>query len=229
MAHCSRCGGEIEFRYVNGFCTPLHLNGSCTGGRTGASDVTDFTGTRRSTESCCYATHCPACGDEVFFIRHNGGSVWIDPPLGPPWYKHGCMDNGPAAGRSVRSELASASFLGSGAPSGYVLGVVTESDVSRHKRFTLLKFETDRAGIHILLVKFNAGFLTGKLAMYHRGLGTITWFEQKDYAFRVLAALSPEEITGKQRLRMPCPLCGVEINKHNLVRHVTGQHWYDYD
>jgi len=35
---------------------------------------------------------CPECGEDVFFIRHNGGSVWVDPPLGPPWDKHACFD-----------------------------------------------------------------------------------------------------------------------------------------
>jgi hypothetical protein len=30
------------------------------------------------------------CGQPVYFIRHNGGSVWVDPPLGPPWHKHRC-------------------------------------------------------------------------------------------------------------------------------------------
>lgn len=44
-------------------------------------------------ESRCYMTFCPECGESVFFIRHNGGSVWIDSPLGPPWYKHSCFDN----------------------------------------------------------------------------------------------------------------------------------------
>ena len=37
-------------------------------------------------------SRCPECGANVFFIRHNGGFVWIDPPLGPPWDKHGCFD-----------------------------------------------------------------------------------------------------------------------------------------
>lgn len=37
-------------------------------------------------------TTCPRCGDSVFFVRHNGGSVWFD-DLGPPWPKHGCFDD----------------------------------------------------------------------------------------------------------------------------------------
>lgn len=34
-------------------------------------------------------TKCKLCGQDVFFVRHNGGAVWFD-ELGPPWPKHGC-------------------------------------------------------------------------------------------------------------------------------------------
>lgn len=34
---------------------------------------------------------CPVCKDHVFFFAaHNGGRVFFDPPLGPPWPKHPC-------------------------------------------------------------------------------------------------------------------------------------------
>ncbi len=36
----------------------------------------------------CRRTNCPECKEEVYFIRHNGGSVWIDPPCEWPWEKH---------------------------------------------------------------------------------------------------------------------------------------------
>lgn len=39
-------------------------------------------------------TICPICGDAVFFVRHNGGSVWFD-SLGYPWPKHRCFDEKP--------------------------------------------------------------------------------------------------------------------------------------
>ena len=45
-----------------------------------------------STENKCWPTTCPICGSEVFFVRHNGGSVWFD-SLGHPWPKHPCFDN----------------------------------------------------------------------------------------------------------------------------------------
>ncbi len=40
---------------------------------------------------------CPVCGDKVFFHQAvNGGRVYFD-SLGPPWPKHPCTDNRPAA------------------------------------------------------------------------------------------------------------------------------------
>jgi hypothetical protein len=40
----------------------------------------------------CYPTKCPVKGCEpVWFIRHNGGSVWVD-ELRWPWHKHACLD-----------------------------------------------------------------------------------------------------------------------------------------
>lgn len=38
----------------------------------------------------CYSTKCPECGEEIFFVRYNGGSVWFD-ELGAPWPKHPCF------------------------------------------------------------------------------------------------------------------------------------------
>jgi hypothetical protein len=63
-------------------------------------------------------TTCPECGAPVFFVRHNGGSVWFD-ELGPPWDKHGCFADD-AGGGAIRTALRTA-------PVGAVLGVVLET------------------------------------------------------------------------------------------------------
>lgn len=49
--------------------------------------------------------HCPVCNASVFFYQsENGGRVFFDPPLGPPWPKHPCTDNNsPANNRRVDS------------------------------------------------------------------------------------------------------------------------------
>lgn len=46
----------------------------------------------RYRDDFCAPTTCPRCGKEVYFIRHNGGSVWVD-SLGWPWPKHGCFES----------------------------------------------------------------------------------------------------------------------------------------
>ena len=96
MTGCAKCGQPVEFRFMDGRPIPLHFEGGCSGsqGATGGERV------RKSDESSCIRTKCLKCFEAVFFIRHNGGSVWIDPPLGPPWYRHGCMD---MAGQSASS------------------------------------------------------------------------------------------------------------------------------
>jgi hypothetical protein len=50
-----------------------------------------LTSYRFESSDFCRPTTCPECGAEVFFIRHNGGSVWGD-ELGWPWPKHACFD-----------------------------------------------------------------------------------------------------------------------------------------
>lgn len=42
----------------------------------------------------CRPSTCPKCRRPVFFVRHNGGSVWFD-ALGQPWPKHPCMATEP--------------------------------------------------------------------------------------------------------------------------------------
>lgn len=44
-----------------------------------------------SLEDFCRPATCPVCYEPVFFIRHNGGCLWVD-SLGHPWPKHACMD-----------------------------------------------------------------------------------------------------------------------------------------
>lgn len=53
----------------------------------------------------CRPTTCPECGEEVFFIRHNGGSVWVDLPLGWPWPKHRHCNDSSSDGYEFFSSL----------------------------------------------------------------------------------------------------------------------------
>jgi hypothetical protein len=96
MSKCSKCGGEIIFRYVDGVCTPLHFSGGCSESE---SSVGSFRPRSLSPKAHSYVSylnpnaHCPVCGVQVFFYRSpDDGRVFFD-ELGPPWPKHPCTDN----------------------------------------------------------------------------------------------------------------------------------------
>lgn len=94
MPTCIHCGAEIEFRTVLGVTTPIHVDGGyCSGlaGRDagGAARPHDYLWGTLSSYTA--PSNCPLCGDAVYFIRHNGGCVWVD-ELGWPWPKHACFD-----------------------------------------------------------------------------------------------------------------------------------------
>lgn len=94
---CNRCGGEIIFRHVSGKVQPIHLNGSCLG----ISDSALFL--RQAIDDFCRRTKCPVCEARVYFVRHNGGSIWFD-SLGWPWPKHQCFDK-PAEDNGIEGLL----------------------------------------------------------------------------------------------------------------------------
>jgi hypothetical protein len=71
-------------------------------------------------EDFCRPTKCPRCGASVFFVRHNGGSVWFD-ELGHPWPKHECFSEDPYV-IQLRRLLTSP---------GQVFGVVIETETTR--------------------------------------------------------------------------------------------------
>lgn len=107
MPNCDTCGGEIEFRYIDGRCVPIHLNGGCSAGSgygyTWGSGAGLFRESSRGTPFVFQYTHlisyaapnahCPVCGEPVFFYESPfGGRVFFD-ELGPPWLKHPCTEN----------------------------------------------------------------------------------------------------------------------------------------
>jgi len=44
----------------------------------------------QTTDTFCANAMCPKCGCSIYFIRHNGGCVWLN-SLGWPWPKHECF------------------------------------------------------------------------------------------------------------------------------------------
>lgn len=222
MPTCSRCGEPIEFRYIDGRPTPLHVNGggwTCSG--YGASAVFDYSGYRRDAHGCCFLTNCPECRDPVYFIRHNGGSVWIDPPLGWPWYKHACMDKSSSGTRGARAALGASITIPEGANGkGLVIGIAKEAKTSDDKLFTLVNIETGKDIRIILLLKNNAGFLVGRLVVYDQAARRVFWLENETYSYRVIARLAPKP----SKVQVECPACGVQVSGLDLADHLKDRH-----
>ena len=83
---CEECGDQIVFRTLAGHVAPIHVNrGAC-----GSGPLRTLGAQREFWDDFCKPSRCPLCRAAVFFIRHNGGCVWVD-ELGWPWPKHGCF------------------------------------------------------------------------------------------------------------------------------------------
>ena len=80
---CAFCSCEIRFRVIRGTTVPLH---------DGDHGCLGYKLYRKDTTRVCHPTICRGCKQPVFFVRHNNGSVWFDPPLGHPWPKHECSN-----------------------------------------------------------------------------------------------------------------------------------------
>ncbi|MEK7206605.1 MAG: hypothetical protein AAB134_01820 [Pseudomonadota bacterium] len=206
----------------------MHQQGGCvnTGGSI-VEDCKDYSGYRTSNESQCYSTGCPECGDEVFFIKHNGGSVWIDPPLGPPWYKHSCFEE-----KKLITEKNNL-LIGSSAAvvqvnENSILGIVKSAEVSYSKESTVLIFETGKKEQHILLMRNNAGYLVGKLALYRQHERTVTVFYEAKYPFAVVTEIHGGSNESAKNEKVICPEldCGKELT-NNICSHLIDVHWYD--
>ncbi len=178
MSWCHTCGEPIEFRYIDGKCIPFHKYGSCGGIK--ASAVTGYS--RNQNSDTCIHTRCPVCGDKVFFIRHNGGSVWLDSPLGPPWFKHPCFDSQDSS--TPKESLAShykIEIEGS-APldrSNLILGLVgpncrSEYNTNPFQSFKTIQFypaTTDQ--VQELKIKHCAEVILCQLCIYDKSNGLI--------------------------------------------------------
>jgi hypothetical protein len=227
MPTCNQCGEEIEFRYINGRPVPLHLNGggwTCSG--YGGSAVNDYAGYSRSDKSRCYQTKCPECGDGVYFIRHNGGSVWIDPPLGPPWYKHPCMDKTYTSVKGVRRTLAAGRSLPAQTQNGdLIIGIVKEAETSLSKKCSVISIETGAAENIVLLMKENVSFLVGCLVLYHKKEQRVSSWENDSDTFHIIMPVTPSLGADElQRTVIRCPECRCTAPARGMLGHLRARH-----
>ncbi|MDC5808229.1 hypothetical protein OPW07_00630 [Vibrio europaeus] len=210
MSSCNRCGNPIEFRYLDGQCIPIHIHGGCID--SGNSAINDYSGYRESKESTCFSTSCPECHDEVYFIRHNGGSVWVDAPLGSPWYQHACMHPPKLSSQKPTSLLSFHRFDVGSLPENTTMGVVKSCRVSYDKSRTELIVNNGKKRKLELVCKNNGGFLLGKLCVLDSNNEVIYSLEEPNLKYMLIIDITE------------CPQCGVAVSKKNLKKHIRKKH-----
>lgn len=193
MQRCRECGMPVEFRFIDGRCIPLHTNGGCSY----SDQRVDNSGTRRSAESECRKTSCPMCNATVYFIRHNGGSVWIEPPLGPPWERHSCFLSEESGIRFV-SPISSELKAKLGANENLVTGVVRLSEISKDRRQTILEVNIGADEALSILIKGGADSLLGQLVIIAPDKRRIYRAAEARICFNITAVLAgPEALTAR--------------------------------
>ena len=104
MTICKYCGEEFEFRYIDGVCTPIHINGGyCSeygnreSSRTDRNRETSFAYhssmrelAQELSHSLIFPVLCRHCERLIYLFANPDGGFAIFDRLGKPWPKHQC-------------------------------------------------------------------------------------------------------------------------------------------
>lgn len=229
MPNCNICGQSIEIRIFNGRPTPIHAYGACTGVRSPSGSNSGY---NISTESFCKQTQCPKCQNPVFHIKHNGGTVWISPPLGPPWEKHACMHPTTSKADKTYGHQQSLRLTTYNENSNSVTikteisGVVTATETMQHLNSTLICIDSGEREKTLLLVRFNATHLINQLVTYLPNGRQIWPVDRPDHVQTVLAPIQIRHNIQYTYGRIKCPDCGADGREARLGRHLRKNHSY---
>lgn len=184
MSRCVHCGMPVEFRYIEGRCIPLHTIGGCSG----VSQNDRREEIKNSLDSECRKTFCPKCRSAVYFIRHNGGSVWVEPPLGPPWEKHPCFvedkrERGSALWVSTEliSQIRSQKIL--------ITGVVRRIEVYKEKKVSVVEIVIENDEKIALSLRGGSAYLLGNIVVVSPENLTVYLAAEPRICFKIVAAL----------------------------------------
>jgi hypothetical protein len=116
MSTCDICGEPIEFRYMGGRPTPIHLKGGWCSAVKSPAESKDQRPFRSSISYADPNALCPVCGSQVFFYQNAAGSRVFFDDLGWPWPKHPCTDNSEAQTLQVKKAKSNRRLAGRGRP-----------------------------------------------------------------------------------------------------------------
>ena len=221
MPTCNQCGEEIEFRYVNGRSVPIHPGGGWHCGsfsepsysppirisRAGDWPERDFT----------RPSHCPMCGDDVFFIRHNGGSVWVD-ELGWPWPKHACFDKPSEPTRTFSNWTAKSSGL-----TNPKLAIITriKEDARFAEPILEIRFTDSSRASLILRYTPSTSSLLGALVIISKEDSLLLHQQHAEIPFHSLTPLVTTDAKGYYT----CPRCKAWVNENTGHEEYCREHY----
>jgi uncharacterized protein (DUF983 family) len=217
MAFCSKCGEEIEFRYIDGRPTPIHQGGWCAGAD--APDSRFRPSLHVSRESECRPTKCPRCAESVYFIRHNGGSVWIEEPLGPPWWKHRCMHPMATTKQGSLLKPIKGSF---DRLSMIQAGVVVAAEVCSRRLSMLIELRTPNSESVVLFCNFDGEMPLGRLAFID--LATFRFRLQGNQTRIDILSVIRNHRAFSKGAHITCPSCGGNFSTNRLRQHLMDAH-----
>jgi hypothetical protein len=203
MRVCKHCGGEIIFRYIDGVVVPLCPCGGCR----------DEAVSRPISESLvfeherdfCRPAWCRKCNASVFFIRHNGGSLWVD-ELGWPWPKHPCFDSAPGAAQlAILHQTATHLHRARGA-------VVTRVVFVNGARECIASITTPGAATELWVVR--------EIQDPHKLLGALVALSLDERKLVVPGGTT----YGISVPMLPCPVCEAQFLANQIDQHMADSH-----
>jgi hypothetical protein len=232
---CWHCGGEITFRYIDGVLKPLHLNGGCSTSGYVPPPEPVRRAWSESHDDFCRPSKCPYCQEPVFFIRHNGGSVWVD-ELEWPWPKHGCFDAS-SADDGLRG-LSQSTLL---THKHSLLGLIMKAAMVSDQFTSMIIRHSDGAYVRYL-VEGGSIKLVGELAVHSEDIArlftsaksllplTVIRFERSDGSSDPDAYWSPQGRNSAKSgaVEQPhCPYCDRQFHYTKLIDHLCLAHGHD--
>ncbi len=194
---------------MNGRCVPIHPGGGwyCAS----SSAPSHYTQVSRDGEwrdpDFTRPAHCPVCGDDVYFIRHNGGSVWVDPPLGWPWTKHGCFVQSDETTRSF--SLWTAKSSGLSYPRFGIIMCVTE-DLHFSEPILQIQFTDSSRASLILRYTPSTSSLLGALVIISEEDSLLLHQQYAEIPFHSFTRLVERNANGFYS----CPRCTAWVKEH---------------
>lgn len=133
--------------------------------------------------------------------------MWIDPPLGPPWLKHPCMDKTPqiaTVSNSPRASIIELQVLDAlDGNSSVLVGVVIDLQLREDYKQTIVSVDIGDEEELTLLVKGGAGAFLGRLVLIDGEAKRISHINSLEHSFPIRNCLSIPPALRERGIALP--------------------------